>query len=338
VNEWNDQYSPQKPLHSPAKKLFNDAPIPSPSKLSSPTKRTKSDVLARKEWETRKLDLAQAFLTELDDQITAGQISSLSASTGGVTIIWSKTLNTTAGRAKWRAETTKSHRSDPAVPPTVVTRHFASIELAEKVLTFGEDAETRLLNVIAHEFCHLANFMVSKVKDQPHGASFKAWGRKVSLAFAHRGIQVTTKHSYEIEYKYVWACRGDDCGLEYKRHSKSIDLDKHRCGVCKGELVQVKPVPRAGGATKGGGVAGGDAVSGKVNGYAGFMKQHFADLKKSMPGASHKEVMEALGKKYRAEKEAKGKPQQPASTTDMDDMADKLAKVQLQVREVINLD
>lgn len=34
------------------------------------------------------------------------------------------------------------------------------------------------------------------------------------------------------------------CGAEYGRHSKSIDPDKHRCGKCKGLLIQVRPKPR----------------------------------------------------------------------------------------------
>lgn len=36
----------------------------------------------------------------------------------------------------------------------------------------------------------------------------------------------------------------EGCGAEYGRHSKSIDPDKHRCGKCKGVLVQVRPKPR----------------------------------------------------------------------------------------------
>lgn len=75
----------------------------------------------------------------------------------------------------------------------------------------------------------------------------------------YRAVEVTTKHSYVINHKYLWACAGsvpsaaraflaieDDpgCGAEYGRHSKSIDPEKHRCGKCKGLLVQVRPKPR----------------------------------------------------------------------------------------------
>ena len=33
----------------------------------------------------------------------------------------------------------------------------------------------RLINVLAHEYCHLANFMISGIKNNPHGKEFKEW-------------------------------------------------------------------------------------------------------------------------------------------------------------------
>lgn len=88
---------------------------------------------------------------------------------------------------------------------------------------------------------------------------------KVTSTFRHherdiyRQVEVTTKHNYQIHHKYLWVCVGtppnaakgflnlppDDegCGAEYGRHSKSIDPAKHRCGRCKGVLVQVRPKP-----------------------------------------------------------------------------------------------
>jgi predicted SprT family Zn-dependent metalloprotease len=308
VNDWNDKHSPRKIIKSPKKKnpllpeeanSGSTSPTTSPRKSqsqSSPTKRTRAEIQAKKDFAARKHALAESFLTELDSKITAGQIASLSASTGGVRLIWSKTLNSTAGRANWRRETIRT-RPSPSSDPTLTTttyKHHASIELAEKVI----DDESRLLNVLGHEFCHLANFMISGVKDQPHGASFKAWGAKCTAAFADRGVEVTTKHSYQIDYKYVWRCEGEDCWVEFKRHSKSIDPRKHTCGKCRGKLVQIKPVPRGGGSAV--------AAGGKVGGYAGFVKAHFADVKRSLPvGSSQKEVMEALGRKYREEKESR---------------------------------
>jgi hypothetical protein len=120
--------------------------------------------------------------------------------------------------------------------------------------------------------------MISNVRDQPHGASFKGWARKVSQEFKDRGVEVTTRHGYEIGYRYAWVCvgrngRGDSdgkagelsmcmgggvdgeeeegCGTQYQRHSKSIDVDRQRCGKCRGMLVQVRPKPRKTDSSKG---------------------------------------------------------------------------------------
>ena len=195
---------------------------------------------AKKALSQTKDKLAQLFLAELDEKITGGEISRLAASTGGVKIIWSKKLNTTAGRANWKRETMRPSTGGMDGEPAPITyRHYAAIELAEKVI----DDEDRLRNTIAHEFCHLVNFMISNVRTNPHGKEFKQWGEKVTRVFGDRGIVVTTKHSYTIDYKNVWEC--ENCGMEFKRHSLSIDPERHRCGICRSKLVQIKPVPRA---------------------------------------------------------------------------------------------
>jgi hypothetical protein len=90
--------------------------------------------------------------------------------------------------------------------------------------------------------------MISNIKNNPHGASFKCWAAKATKAFGDRGVEVTTKHSYEIAYKYCWCCR--ECGTDYQRHSRSIDTERQRCGKCRGALVQVRPKPRKNGAEK----------------------------------------------------------------------------------------
>jgi predicted SprT family Zn-dependent metalloprotease len=293
VNDWNEQHSPKKILKSPRKLKFlqddsQQSPTSSPRKLQSPFKRTKAELEAKKTFETTKHGIAEDFLAELDTVVTHGKVGELAASTGGVRFIWNKTLNSTAGRANWRRETIKTRHTDGT--STTTHKHHASIELAEKVI----DDEERLVNVIAHEFCHLANFMVSGIKDQPHGRQFKEWGRKCTTAFSHKGVQVTTKHTFEIEYKYIWQCSNEECGVEFKRHSKSIDPKRHTCGSCRSKLVQIKPVPRKTGEGGGNGT-----------GYAAYVKENFASVKRNMPGASQKLVMQAVAMKYRQEKQRK---------------------------------
>jgi predicted SprT family Zn-dependent metalloprotease len=339
VNEWTDRHSPvkSKPLVSPKKQKWREdivkmmegvaledssdegyeSPITSPKKSSKPSSRNpvkKKGVTPeveatpnvkalreqRKAFAERKHAIAEAFLVELDTTISGGRIHALSASTGGIKLIWSKTLKTTAGRANWRREAIRTKTSSLPPSTSLEIRHHCSIELAEKVI----DDEERLYNVLAHEFCHLTTFMISEVRNNPHGAEFKAWGRKASEAFKGKGVQVTTKHSYQIEYKYVWECVA--CGYEFKRHSKSIDTARHSCGRCKGKLAQTKPTPRGVGA---GAVVGKDGKREKSE-YQVFVKANFARVKKALEeegrDAQMGKVMEAVGKEYRAMMAKKG--------------------------------
>ncbi|EQL29197.1 hypothetical protein BDFG_08145 [Blastomyces dermatitidis ATCC 26199] len=374
INEWNDQYSPRK-MNTPRRGLerfhiYSDnedsskgimsnrrstSPQSSPSK--SPIKGPPSNKAAaaaaaaakkalaaqKKEFDEKKIRMAEEFFKALDDAVTGGEIQKLAAAAGGVKIIWSKTLNTTAGRANWKRETVRQKPSlvpvqqteskqqatsslllsaaachEDNVSTTTTTaadsskstltgtssstgsntsagskinaipltpallapiRHYASIELASKVI----DSEDRLLNTLAHEYCHLANFMISNVRNNPHGISFKQWAARCEQALAAHPlygcadggtgtktkIRITTKHSYVIHYKYLWCCV--ECGHEYGRHSRSIDVKKSRCGRCKvGELVQARPKPRGmKGKVVGPGVKGMGAVEGVTKSMGG---------------------------------------------------------------------
>ena len=144
INDWNEQYSPRKPLPSPRnKKLYSVgededeiSPSESPRKRSpnkSPAKRDKVATENRKAFDDKKHDLATSFLTEVDQAIGDGQVASLAESTGGIKVVWSKKLSSTAGRANWRREAIRSKSADSTVSITT-HRHYASIELAEKVI------------------------------------------------------------------------------------------------------------------------------------------------------------------------------------------------------------
>ncbi|UKZ49523.1 hypothetical protein TrVGV298_003770 [Trichoderma virens] len=234
----------------------------------------------KKSFDARKSQLAIDFLQQLDAQITHGKIAELTQSTGGVKIVWSNTLKTTAGRANWKRETVvPKHTGDSANVDVKQYRHHSSIELSEKVI----DDELRLLNVIAHEFCHLANFMINGIRDNPHGKEFKVWAAKCSQMYGSQGINVTTKHTYEIDFKYVWTCTA--CGCEYKRHSKSIDPKRHRCGACKALLEQTKPTPR-------------QTPTSQLSEYQLFVKEQMKVVKSEHPNSPQKEIMRIIAERW----------------------------------------
>lgn len=277
TNDWIDQHSPRKaaPRGASVIDLLKDFDLsdnddssrddststdpeatfglkpttPKTPKSPSKTAMKKAEAAAKREAKARRLSfnnkkagLAETFLQELDNAVTGGKVTQMAEASGGIKITWSKTLLKTAGRAHWKSERIRTWET-PDKPASTVYTHQASIELAERII----DDEHRLINTVAHEYCHLTNYMISNVTDNPHGASFKAWGQKCTKAMQNHPlyggkIKVTTKHNYEIEYKYVWKCVG--CSQTYGRHSKSIDPARQRCGKCKGRLNQIQPKPR----------------------------------------------------------------------------------------------
>ncbi len=141
TNEWNDVYSPRKVPES--RRARNLHSIISEEDLSRSTSPQRSPVRgsvrkdrkaseAKRVFSNDKDRIARKFLSELDDVIGNGRVASLTAGTGGIHLVWSKKLNSTAGRANWRQEIVRSNvNGDPSAPKY---RHHASIELAEKVI------------------------------------------------------------------------------------------------------------------------------------------------------------------------------------------------------------
>lgn len=197
------------------------------------------------EFNQRKIGFAEEFLRHLDNAFDS-QISRMTEETGGIKIIWTKNFRNTAGRATVRSE--RVLRGEAGVEEPGKRRYYATIELSEKVL----DSEDKILCTMTHEFCHLLDMMVTENRAKgtaQHGASFKQWGDRCVRALEGHPIyggrvEVTTKHTYEINHKYIWACKVQNCDFKVGRHSKSVDPKRQFCGLCRGVLEQIKPVPR----------------------------------------------------------------------------------------------
>ena len=147
INDWNEQFSPERTLKSlhlskPFRVVEDEdehLTLKSPrSQTKSPVKRDRRKVEQRKLFDERKHDQAISFINEVDMTISNGQVSALAESTGGIKLIWSKKLSSTAGRANWRRETVRLKDAEGTTSMTT-ERHHASIELAEKVI----DCESR---------------------------------------------------------------------------------------------------------------------------------------------------------------------------------------------------
>ncbi|WRT68670.1 uncharacterized protein IL334_005649 [Kwoniella shivajii] len=214
-----------------------------------------------KAWTEERTRIASSIFKDLDERVFEGKLGFKGV---GASVIWNKRLLTTAGVARSK-RTTKNGES--------VKDHW--IELSEKVLT----GEKQIINTVAHEMCHLATWVISNEYRNPHGRMFKSWGRKVMKA--RKDIEVTTTHAYIIEYKYEWKCSTNFCGKIYKRHSKSIDTDKHACGSCKGKLIPLF-----------------ESRQKVSSAFQLYLKANMKYAKTAMPGSSHGEVMRALSKRW----------------------------------------
>ncbi|CAD0092184.1 unnamed protein product [Aureobasidium vineae] len=170
-----------------------------------------------------KVYKAEEFIKELDQKLTGGQIGEMTALTGGVKVVWKKRLTAKAGLARCKTRPLPS----------------ATIELSDKII----DDQERLINAIAHEFCHVANNLISGDL-RSHGPGFKEWGRQCEAAFPDLGIKITTKHSYRSKFEFIWTCCDKKCGKEVGRHTKSINPKTQACRCCGGLLVQTNPVAR----------------------------------------------------------------------------------------------
>jgi predicted SprT family Zn-dependent metalloprotease len=307
VNDWNDEYSPRKAPKPQLKSLISLDQSSSDISLSpakAKTTQARVDRAAKKAWLAERVKLAQDFLLELDEVLAKGEISLRSQSTGGVKINWNPRLNSTAGQARWKRVQIQSKNASPSKDgsTTPTYDHYATIELAEKVVV----DKGRLLNTMAHEFCHLCTIMIDGVSDRPHGAEFKKWAAKCTKIFKTRGIKVTTKHSYDIAYKYAWECTM--CGIEYKRHSRSINIAKQRCGACKATLVQTRPAPRS-------------TAASKPTNYQIFVKENMKKVREENPGSPQKDIMRLLGQKYQEHKTLEKPSPEPDVGSEVDVVA-----------------
>ncbi|KAI1090580.1 SprT-like family-domain-containing protein [Rostrohypoxylon terebratum] len=304
---WIDKHSPdkkpEKKPESPRKPKLMEKELRLEAMRKYATSPEKKQ--AQMAFDRDKDSLASSFLQELDDRITDGKLSELTAETGGLRIVWSKLLLTTAGRAHWKCKmhSTVVKGTDGAMTEKQETRqHSASIELSTRVLNNPSD----LLNTVAHEFCHLAVFILIGKPKSPHGAEFKSFGAKCGRVFGDRGIEVTTKHDYQIEFKYIWEC--EDCHLPVKRHSRSVNVVRQRCGACHGTLRQVKPPPRGTGtstptATASSGAnasASADPSTGKKkpSAWQEFLSQEMKKLSKDNPKMTFRDKMAAASAKW----------------------------------------
>ena len=109
----------------------------------------------KKAWNAQKTRMAYDLILDLDKSLFNLQLTTSLAHLGGIEVKWSRTLTKTSGRANRVIDRNG----------TVVS---AYIELAEKVV----DRPERLVQTLAHEFCHMGVYFLHGHGVQAHGKEF----------------------------------------------------------------------------------------------------------------------------------------------------------------------
>lgn len=284
-NSENSDYNPS-----------NDSNITDPSsEIKTNTKSRKlSEILGPESKKISKKFLQEKLVHEIykfyNSQVFKNKLPE------NLSIKWSNRLNKTAGYCYLGSRMTGR---DPVTGLAKFER-TARIELASKVI----DDRFKLRDTLLHELCHAASYLIDGVKDG-HGNFFKKWGRHCNELLPDIPV-VSRCHSYQINYKFVYVC--SRCGQNYGRHSKSIDVGKKCCGICKGKL-ELKD--RKGKVVKEGLDKENAASSSapKVNPFADFVKNNY----KREKGVTHSEVMKMLSEKWKQLKIRKDVPFTPSS-------------------------
>ncbi|CAK9819469.1 Germ cell nuclear acidic protein [Anthophora plagiata] len=164
------------------------------------------------------------------------------------------------------------------------------IVLATKIL----DTPDRLRDTLIHEMCHAAAWLINDVSDG-HGPFWTQWANRAMKTFPDLP-PIRRCHDYKIKTKFTYKCVG--CGYSIGRHSKSLDIEKKRCGHCYGkfELLVNK--------TTKSGIVQVQTPKREPTAFALYIKENYSSVKKDR-NAKHGEIMKILGQQFAAIKIAK---------------------------------
>ncbi|XP_077282902.1 germ cell nuclear acidic peptidase [Arctopsyche grandis] len=228
----------------------------------------------RDNFKKKKEELANILFKMFNENVFESRINP------SVPIIWSSTLNKTAGRAHNKMVKSKGGSKDGS---TISKR--SHVELSIKVV----DTAQRLRDTLAHELCHVATWLIDGQLHDQHGPYWKAWVQKVLHRYPEIG-SLPVRHSLEIHFKYSYKCI--KCGYKVDRHSKSIDTTKKRCGYCYGTLQCLLNKK-----TKDGLVVPTPVKQrSEVTGFALYVKENYSNVRSG--STPHKDAMKYLGRQY----------------------------------------
>ncbi|KFD65885.1 hypothetical protein M514_07031 [Trichuris suis] len=109
---------------------------------------------------------------------------------------------------------------------------YCIIILSPKICTTAG----RIRDTLLHEMCHAATWLIDKMAEG-HGPHWRRWCQHANEVFPEIPV-IRTRHSYKATTKFLYQC--STCSNRIHRHSKSIDVTKKICALCKGKFQLLK--------------------------------------------------------------------------------------------------
>ncbi|XP_044743927.1 dentin sialophosphoprotein-like [Chrysoperla carnea] len=167
------------------------------------------------------------------------------------------------------------------------------IVLSSKVI----DEPSRLRDTLIHEMCHAAAWHINHMSSG-HGPCWQAWAKRAMLKFPELP-PIRRCHDYDINTKYTYKCV--NCGYSIGRHSKSLDVNRKRCGYCYGQFELLLNKKTKNGVIK---TVATPKATKQPNEFALFVKENYKTVKQESNNLKHGDVMKLLGQKFSALKMA----------------------------------
>ncbi|XP_049791933.1 germ cell nuclear acidic protein-like [Schistocerca nitens] len=236
-----------------------------------PEQQSHSDaIMYKREFKKRKEDLCSKLFCFYNSEVFKRQLPS------DMSITWNSRLMKTAGLCYNKYSANK---------------RTSRIELSVKVC----DSADRLRDTLIHELCHSASWIIDGVKSG-HGRHWKRWANTAMKCFPDIP-PIRRCHDYKITTKFIYKCV--QCGYSIGRHSKSLDLERKRCGYCLGKFELFINKPTSTRDTK---TPAQLQTPRTPSAFAVFVKENYGSVKKERSDLKHGEVMKLLGQKFAAVK------------------------------------
>ncbi|XP_056394966.1 germ cell nuclear acidic protein-like [Hyla sarda] len=164
-----------------------------------------------KDFKNTKMDLAERLFAFYNKTIFGNKLPKIK-------ITWNKRLTSTGGQCFYCI-------SDD--------ERYSRIELSDKVC----DSADRVRDILAHEMCHAATWIIDGSKTDGHGDLWQAHADRVTQIHPELP-KVTICHDYAINYTFTYRC--DACNKTVGRF-REIPPDKAICRMCQSRLCLVSP-------------------------------------------------------------------------------------------------